>query len=68
MMPICIQAYTFVVTASGYSLAGVSTYHQVRPGTRLRVGAPRCRPGYPAEGWVVHLDCKLAQHTSQQRY
>jgi len=20
--------------------------------------APRCRPGYPASGWVVHLECK----------
>ncbi|MGD0234220.1 MAG: hypothetical protein ABSC55_06735 [Syntrophorhabdales bacterium] len=21
----------------------------------------RCRPGYPAEGWVAHLECKSTQ-------
>ena len=26
---------------------------QSTPGYPLAGGAPRCRPGYPAEGWVV---------------
>jgi hypothetical protein len=26
--------------------------------------APRCHPGYPAEGWVVHLECKSILDTS----
>ena len=28
------------------------------PGYPL-AGGSRCRPGYPAEGWFVHLECKL---------
>ena len=48
------------------------------PGTRLRVccvafldvllstpaSSPRYRPGHPAEGWVVHLECKSVLHVT----
>ena len=30
--------------------------HLSTPGCPLAGGAPHCRPGYPAEGWVVHLN------------
>ena len=49
IIPIRLQMYTFVVAASLSS-----TYSSVRPGTHGVGGAPCCRPGYPAEGWVVH--------------
>jgi hypothetical protein len=40
VIPICLQAYTFVVAASlqDASLSLSSTYCPVRPGTRVRVG------------------------------
>jgi len=40
----------------------------VRPGTRLRVGYPPGRPGYPAEGWVVFLNATWYQLVSRLCY
>jgi hypothetical protein len=64
VIPNCLQAYTFVVTASlGILPLGMLRYRyrilDVPPGTPgypLTGGAPRCRPGHPAEGWVVRLN------------
>ncbi len=37
----CVALLEVLLSTPGYPLAG---------------GAPRCRPGYPAEGWVVHTN------------
>src|SRR5512136_2323640 len=51
LIPIRLQVYTFRVAACG----GCAASLQDAP---LALSSPRCRPGYPAEGWVVRLECK----------
>jgi hypothetical protein len=49
MTPICLQAHTFV------ALQPVLTRRTARYAS---VAQGSARPGYPAEGWVVHLEYK----------
>ena len=67
LIPIRLPVYT-----SGYPREWVCSVALLLPpvvgliahaGNRVGHGCPakadRCRPGYPAEGWVAHLECKL---------
>ena len=51
LIPICLHVYTFrVPTSVGVCVALLDVL------LSTPASAPRCRPGYPASGWVVRLN------------